>query len=327
MHTLKYLITFIFSCTVVFCNAQRPIPVIFDTDIAPDYDDVGALAMLHAFQNKGDAKILAVISCNAFETTVPTISVINTYFNHPEIPIGVVKRALPNKDCRQQWAQAIIAKYPHQMKSNSEAMEAVSLYRKILATQPDASVTIISVGFFTNLANLLGSTKDEYSSLSGQELIAKKVKQLVSMGAGLEKEGTSSHEFNVYVDAIAARKVLTEWPTPILLSGAEIGKKIITGSNLIANDKIQNSPVKDAYSGALAFDKTPGRNSWDQTAVLVAIKGYSPYFDVRKLNFEIKDDGTNVLIPGDKLSYLVEKMPAADVGNAIETLMMSTPNK
>ena len=96
---------------------------------------------------------------------------------------------------------------------------------------------------------------------------------------------------------------------------------------LINNELIQNSPVKDAYSVALAFDKTPGRNSWDQTAVLVAIKGYAPYFDVRKLNFEIKDDGTNLLIPGDKLLYLVEKMPTADVANTIETLMMSTPNK
>src|SRR6476659_3647546 len=92
---------------------QKPIPVsiIFDTDIAPDYDDVGALAMLHAFADRGEAKILATISCNAFETTAPTLSVINTYFNRPRVPIGVVKASKPNYSCPRLWAQGIIAKY------------------------------------------------------------------------------------------------------------------------------------------------------------------------------------------------------------------------
>src|SRR6188768_496253 len=129
--------------------AQSPIPIIFDTDIAPDYDDVGAMALLHAFADRGEAKILATISCNAFETTVPTLSVLNTYFNRPDIPIGVTKNALPNKDCSQQWAQAIIAKYPHALSSNDQATDAVKLYRKILSAQADKSVTIVSVGFFT----------------------------------------------------------------------------------------------------------------------------------------------------------------------------------
>jgi len=47
------------------------VPVIFDTDIAPDFDDVGAMALLHAFADKGEVNILATISCNTFETTVP----------------------------------------------------------------------------------------------------------------------------------------------------------------------------------------------------------------------------------------------------------------
>jgi hypothetical protein len=44
--------------------------------------------------------------------------------------------------------------------------------------------------------------------------------------------------------------------------------------------------------------------SWDQTAVLVVARGIDPYFNVRKVNFKIDDDGTNVLIPGEKFSYL-----------------------
>lgn len=305
---------------------QQPVPNIFDTDIAPDYDDVGAMALLHAFADMGEAKILATISCNVFETTAPTLSVLNTYFNRPETPIGITKDSLPNKDCSQQWAQAIIETYPHAIKSNDEAGDAIKLYRKILSAQPDKSVTILSVGFFTNLAGLLNSKADEYSKLDGRTLVLKKVKQLVSMAARLSKDGKTGYEFNVLIDAAASQKVFADWPTPVIISGFEIGEKILTGMRLITNDSIQNSPVKDAFKIALLKDKnTVGRNSWDQTAVLVAVRGIAPYFSYRKLNFKVEADGKNVLIPGEKFTYLLFKQTPAEIGKVIEDLMMHQP--
>ena len=305
LHEKITVLIFLFVSCISFCQKQKPVNIIFDTDIAPDYDDVGAMALLHAFADMGEAKILATISCNAFETTAPTLSVLNTYFNRPSIPIGITKIQLPNKDCSQQWAQAIVAKYPHALQSNDEATDAVKLYRKILSAQPDKSVTVVSVGFFTNLAGLLNSAADEYSPLNGKELVIKKVKQLVSMAARIDKDSTGGYEFNVMVDAAASQKVFADWPTPVIISGFEIGEKILTGIRLIHNESIQNSPVKDAFEIALAKDKnTIGRNSWDQTAVLVAVRGIAPYFNYRKLNFEIKDDGKNVLIPGRKIYLL-----------------------
>lgn len=316
--------------TLNFARAQKhsPIPVIFDTDIAGDYDDVGAMALLHAFADKGEAKILATISCNAFETTAPTISVINTYFGRPNIPIGIVKKDKPNKDCAQLWAQAIIAKYPHNIKSNGQAVEAAALYRKILASQADGSVTIISVGFFTNLANLLRSGADKYSKLNGAQLVKQKVKSLVSMATGIGTDGKSFSEYNVNVDAASAQEVFKNWPTPITLSGFEIGEKVLTGIRLINNKSIQNSPIKDAFRIALTKDKnTIGRNSWDETAVLTAIRGPKPYFTYRKLNMEIKDDGTDVIIPGERFLYLQFAMKPETVAADIEQLMMHQPIK
>ena len=38
----------------------EPLPLIFDTDICGDCDDVLALAMIHAFQTRGDCRLLAV---------------------------------------------------------------------------------------------------------------------------------------------------------------------------------------------------------------------------------------------------------------------------
>ena len=327
MKTLLLLIIF-FVSRHSFAQQQQPANIIFDTDIAPDYDDVGAMALLHALADRGEANILATISCNAFETTAPTLSVLNTYFNRPDIPIGVTKNAMPNKDCTQRWAQAIVARYPHRLQSNAEAMDAVTLYRKLLSKQPDTSVTVVTVGFFTNLAGLLNSTADEYSPLNGKELVTKKVKQLVSMAARIDSNGTSGYEFNVVVDAAASQKVFSDWPTPVTISGFEIGEKVLTGIRLIRNQSIQNSPVKDAFEIALSKDNnTKGRNSWDQTAVLVAVRGIAPNFNYRKLNFEVKADGKNVLIPGEKFTYLAFKKTPVEIATIIEDLMMHQPVK
>jgi inosine-uridine nucleoside N-ribohydrolase len=324
----KILPVVLFFCFATFGQKKIPVPIIFDTDIAPDYDDVGAMALLHAFADRGEAKILATISSNAFETTAPTLSVLNTYFNRPSIPVGITKADRPYKPCEQGWAQAIIQKYPHTLRTNSDAFDAVTLYRKILASQPDKSVTIVTVGFFTNLAHLLGSVPDEYSPMDGKELVAKKVKQLVSMATRLDKDSSEGYEFNVAVDAASSKKVLGEWPTPITLSGFGIGREILTGIRLIHNESINNSPVKDAFRIALGKDhNTVGRYSWDETAILVAVRGIGPYFNCLKLNFDIKEDGKNVLIPGERFCYLVFKQTPSAIGKTIEDLMMHQPGQ
>ena len=51
----------------------------------------------------------------------------------------------------------------------------------------------------------------------------------------------------------------------------------MTGKKLVASD-ITDSPVKDAYALCFAEGDPDGRMSWDLTAVLVAVKGYEPYY-------------------------------------------------
>ncbi|MBE6270175.1 MAG: hypothetical protein E7101_04415 [Prevotella ruminicola] len=56
-----------------------------------------------------------------------------------------------------------------------------TLYRALLASQPDHSVSICSLDFVSCLTQLLASEPDELSSLSGVELVRKKVKSLYIM--------------------------------------------------------------------------------------------------------------------------------------------------
>ncbi|MCU0354171.1 MAG: hypothetical protein MUD08_10610 [Cytophagales bacterium] len=45
-------------------NSKPAVNLIFDTDIGPDYDDVGAMAVMHALADSGQVNILATIACN-----------------------------------------------------------------------------------------------------------------------------------------------------------------------------------------------------------------------------------------------------------------------
>ena len=303
-----------------------PVPVIFDTDMGPDYDDVGAIALLHAFADEGKATILATIASTSYANVTPILSVLNTYFNRPNIPIGVPKgKAIGDRDA-QHWSDTLVARYPHRIRANTQAQDAVALYRQILAKQPDHGVTVISVGFLTNLANLLNSKPDQYSNLSGRDLVNQKVKHLISM-AGKFPAG---REYNVFKDTPASKTVFANWPAPILMSGFEIGEKIHSGLPLIQNKTIQHSPVKDVFAISIPLDKQDrnGRMSWDQTAVLIGINGYAPYYTVKSGRLTLNADGSNGWDDtGKGHQYIVEKMPFSQVEKKINDLMQHQPKK
>lgn len=329
---MKHMLSVIFSVSVILsgCTSQSgnksaiPVKVIFDTDLGPDYDDVGALAFLHAMADSGKVEILATVASNKHELVAPAIEVINTYFGRPGLPLGAPKTNGVNLGSSQHWADSIVAKYPHTVKSTNDVSDAVEVYRKILNAQPDNSVTVVTVGFLTNLNNLLHSQPDKISPLTGSELVSKKVKILVSM-AGKFPEGK---EFNVLMDSTASAYVYNNWPGQVIFSGFEIGWEIRTGLRLIKSD-IKNSPVKDVFriSIPLSAEDKDGRMSWDETAVLIGVYGTEGFFDTVKGKIIVNPDGSNKWEndPNGKQVYVKQKMPVKDMSIFIENRMMHVP--
>ena len=315
----------IFSCTKKSHKDQIPATkIIFDTDLGPDYDDVGALAFLHAMADSGKAEILATVSSNKHDLVAPSIEVINTYFNRPDLAIGAPKTEGVNLGSSQHWADSIVLKYPHSIRSTTEVPDAVDVYRKVLNEQPDKSVTIVTVGFLTNLNNLLNSQPDNITPLTGKELVSKKVKRLVSM-AGKFPEGS---EFNVHMDSFSSEFVFNNWPGEIIFTGFEIGWEIRTGLRLIRSNLI-NSPVKDVFAISIplsAADKE-GRMSWDETAVLIAVYGTEGFFDTVRGRILVMPDGSNSWEnnPEGNHIYVKQKMPVAQMSTFIEDRMMHEP--
>jgi len=321
----KYLFILILLITFQISFSQKkPVAVIFDTDMGPDYDDVGAISILHTLADSGYVKILATVSSTKYEGVSAILNVFNTYFKRPEIPIGTPKWDASVLKDSQHWTDTLLVKYPHRIKKNSDVPDAVEVYRKILAFSPDSSVTIVTVGFLTNLANLLETKADQYSSLPGKELVRRKVKLLVSMAGSFP----SGREFNIFIDSVASKKVFRNWPGNILFNGFEIGSKIKTGIPLIRNELIKNSPVKDVFRICIpqSFEDINGRMSWDEVAVLIAVKGYSPWFSIEEGKIIIEDDGSNKWnYNGSGHSYIVFSKTPGEIEELLNKLMMRQP--
>ena len=320
---------FALICLLMFSGfawSAQPVKIIFDSDMGPDFDDVGAIAILHALAAKGECEILATLASDGYPTIAPTLEVFNRYFKKPNIPIGVPGPDAPSFSCPNHWNDSLVVKYLPKLKTNKDYPSATEVYRKVLASQKDNSVVIVTVGFISNLDALLKSGPDKNSPLSGKELVAKKVKKLVAMAGGFPE----GNEFNVNQHAKASMYAFQNWPTPILFSGFEIGVQIMTG-NKVSTQGTKGSPVQWAYEYCLAtYEKKPflNRNSWDHTAVLCAIRNPEDYFYViGNGTFVCNADGSNTW-DADKNSnhsFLVHKYPYQKIATILDDLMLYEP--
>jgi inosine-uridine nucleoside N-ribohydrolase len=307
-------------------KSVEPVKIIFDTDMGPDFDDVGAITILHALAAKGECEILATLASDGYPYIGPTLEVFNRYFQKPNIPIGVPGPDAPKFSCPNYWNDSLVVKYLPKLKTNADYPSATEVYRKVLAAQKDQSVVIVTVGFLSNLEILLKSEPDQYSKLSGKELVAKKVKNWVAMAGGFP-EGS---EFNVNQHPAASYYVFQNWPTPILFSGFEIGWKIMTG-NKVATQGTSGSPVQWAYQYCLSNyenKKSENRNSWDHTAVLCAVRNPEDYFYViGNGTFVCNPNGSNSwnADKNSNHSFLVHKYPYQKIADILDDLMLYEP--
>jgi inosine-uridine nucleoside N-ribohydrolase len=163
------------------------------------------------------------------------------------------------------------------------------------------------------------SSPDEFSPLNGVDLIQKKVKHLVAMAGAIP----SGWEFNVTSDSVASQKVFANWATPIIISPFGIGDKIITGKRLISSD-ISETPAKTAFSVCLRQADFDGRMSWDETAVLVGVRGIRDYFETVKGRMIVADNGSNTWQDdaNGTHEYLKFKMEPEEICRIIEDMMM-----
>jgi inosine-uridine nucleoside N-ribohydrolase len=287
--------------TVAFFNStteaqKKPLKVILETDIGNDVDDAMALDMLNKYADENKVKLLAVSTNKNSIYSVKYIDIMNTWYGYPSVPIGTVVNGVnsegdPANNYTKIACEFKINNKPvfkSRIKDYNQVMEATQLYRKILSAQPDSSVVIISIGFSTNLSRLLNTRADKYSSLTGKELVAKKVKFLSMMAGNFSK--IPALEYNVMKDIPSAQKVFGEWPTTIVVSPFEVGDSILFPGSVMENNFkwAAADPLVIGYKNYLPMPYD--RPTWDNTAVLYAVEKDKNYFTVGKPGVITVDD-------------------------------------
>lgn len=237
---------------------KNAVKVIFETDFTFDVDDVGALAVLHGLQNEGKTSILAVSYNEVQKKAADAIDAINTWYNRGGIPIGLYDKPLYGQDDRNHsWYINELAGMKHNIHDNV-VDTSLNVYRKVLASQEDHSVIIVSAGFLNNLYDLLNDPE-------GYTLVQNKVKKLVVMG------GLNNDTFNFVRHELADQSeyVLKNWPGPLMIS--DTGGNMITGETLSSSTP-GNNPVRRAFE-LWTGSPDKGRASWDEITCLYGVLG------------------------------------------------------
>lgn len=340
MQRLVYFLGIVvFQCLLVSCNSnvesnnREFIPVIFDTDIGNDIDDVLAFQMLHNYENKGLISIIGVTISKSNPLAVSYADGYNRFNGRDNIPVGYVFDG-PNKDdgkyLRRTLDTIIDGKKILMPKVQiSEALPAAYLLqRKLLATQKDSSVVLIVVGPQTNISRLLESEADEFSELNGVDLVARKVKLLVLMGGNFDTPDKKFPEWNIIQDINSSQVLFRKWPTKIVASGFEIGQNLLFPHQHLLNDlpEAEKHPMVVSYK---LFENMPyDRQTWDLTAVLYAIEHNAGLFDLSSPGtISVDEKGNTVFEASDngKHCFLLLKKEKHD--QIINALVKSVTGK
>lgn len=325
---------------------RRPTPVILDTDMNEDVDDAGALAVLHALADRGQAEILGMTYCTSARWGVPAIKAVNRWYGRPGIPVGAFGRpgfleehadlsyirflaeaygpgegvavpGGPEPAAAPAQTGAALRRAPEA--AHDPAPEAVGLLRRLLAGRDWADVVLVGIGPMPNLAALLDSGPDGTSPLSGPDLVRRSVRKLVLM-CGRIPEGI---EYNLRQDPGAARRVLAGWPTPVVICDGELGGSLQAGARF-CREASRGNPVRTAFwLHAVGLDWA----CYDQVAVLAAVTGTRYFLPSAPGRLEVDKEGSGrwTADPSGNHRYLEARFDPADLSRLVEDLMLVPP--
>jgi len=185
----------------------------------------------------------------------------------------------------------------------------------------------------------LESMPDDISPMDGKSLVAKKVKLWVAMAC----KYPDGKEYNSMTDSESSRIALENWPMAVVFTDFEYGRDCFAGRAL-AESGTNDSPVADVFAGnipsrdEIRADSAKqlrscfgmgGRAAWDETAVLIAVRGTTPYFNIERGTYRmVGKDGANEWAPDAENGphmRVTERMPKVEVGRIIDELMTRKP--
>lgn len=269
--------------------------LIIDTDMGSDCDDVPAVALAAWMQKTGQAKLLGLTHTSDNPRLYEYIDSVTRFYGGFNAEITVCDGDCPEiGKLSDEFVDKVVKGFAHR-KAPEKNFGSTKLLRKLLAE--NEGVKLICIGPLNNIAALLKSGADEYSPLTGEELVAKSVEEVALMGGifgGKEYWFGGSKmesEFNIRCDIPAAAYVLEHCKAPVTFIEFELGNGVESFERTAASSV--DSPIKRSFE-VFGVKK---RSSWDPITVL-----YTQYGDCGGL-YKFSPYGTAKVEPDGKLTF------------------------
>lgn len=267
----------------------RPLPIILDTDFSADVGDLGAVAVACALHKLNYIDLKAVIVCTSNTKSPGAVDAVLNYWGlSGTVPVGCWKGTSFDPSSGT-WPGYIYDNYTHPTVTGlaSTVQDGKTLMRTVLAARNGADVTIVAVGPLNAVQELMNSTSDGASALSGSDLISASVHNLYVMGGKYPTTGTA--EWNFEQHPTSANDVCDNWPTTIYFCGNEVGSGVLNGTTL-ASVKSSGNLLRAAYDDA---GYASGRTAWDEMTIIAAARRNSAFTLTRGTNAVNSSTGVN----------------------------------
>jgi hypothetical protein len=245
----------------------------YDSDFSA-IDNLLAVSLLYGLQNNNDCRVAIITISRSNLAVTGYVDAVQRFYHGPAAnfaqlpPIG-----MPTAGASGATSPAFTAPfqkvkadgtpvYRNEVKTVIDTADPVTLIRNYLEAQTDQGSFFVLAGPATNLAAVL-----KYPGV--KPLIAAKIK-LLTFAAG---------DSYIKADIAAAKKLFAEWPTPIVVAGAEVGEALpFPGASIDKEfaEAMPDNPVADAYRAyhAMPYDAP----SCSMAAALYAARAMEGYF-------------------------------------------------
>ena len=321
-HRLRVLTSSMFDTIISSMRSMQAAPprtappgVAFDTELS-DIDHVLGLAMLFAFEGRRQIRVPSISTSRFNLQAARFLDLVARFYggeqagdfvvNRLPLPIGMAANG--TQTAPSPMLDAALSKtaadgkpvYPRPLTALNDTADPVALIRNALSAQVDQNAVVVLAGTPVNLLGVIARP-------DGREWANRKAR-MVSIVAGRFAAGPV--DSIIRRDVAGFRKLLAEWPSPIVMAGTELSEALpFPGTSLESRTTwAPHHPIVDAYRAVRLMPReVPSRTL---AAVLHAVSIDQPYFDLSPPGtIAVAHDGRTMFSPSPngRHRYLITK--------------------
>lgn len=309
--------------------ARQPLGIAFDGDLSSRIDAVLAVAVLNGLCAKGEARRISLTVSRPSLPAARLADVLAEFYPTQPEGFGFSTIGMPAGEPASGDAPALAAMLSRKAADGTalyatnigravDTAESNVLIRNVLVAQEDANAAIVLAGAATGLARLL--------DLNGSRpQLAAKVKHLV-VAAGAYPSGPADPA--ILADVAAARRLFSQWPTPLIAVGSEVGEALAYPTSNLDRD-LAWSPAHPVAAACRSRDPLPRTvPTAALAAMLHAVHPEAAFFKLSEPGtISVLDDGRTRFTAGkgEHRYLIVDLAQRARVAEQFAALVSATP--